>query len=79
MVLHSEDKTVELTIPEKLQHRLNVLEGCLCENVHITDPDGVRRLLQRIKPHTHMLNIEDYNYYLSAVRILEEQIPYDGS
>lgn len=70
---------MEMTLEQKLQHRLDVLEGCLCENVHISDPDGVRRLLQRIKPHVDTLNIEDYNYYTSAVRILEEQIPYDGS
>ena len=68
-----------MTLEQKLQHRLDVLEGCLCENVHISDPDGVRRLLQRIKPHVDLLNIEDYNYYESALRILEEQIPYDGS
>ena len=70
---------MEMTLEQKLQHRLDVLEGCLCENVHISDPVGVRRLLQRIKPHVDLLNIEDYNYYESALRILEEQIPYDGS
>jgi len=70
---------MEMTLEQKLQHRLDVLEGCLCENVHISDPDGVRRLLQRIKPHVELLNIEDYAYYESALRILEEQIPYDGS
>lgn len=70
---------MEMTLKQKLQHRLDVLEGCLCENVHISDPDGVRRLIQRITPHVDLLNIEDYNYYESAVRILEEQIPYDGS
>jgi hypothetical protein len=77
--MDNEQDVEQMTIPEKLQHRLNVLEGCLCENVHISDPDGVRRLIQRITPHVEMLNIEDYAYYESALRILEEQIPYDGS
>lgn len=63
----------------KLQHRLNVLEACLCENVHLRDPAGVQRLLNRITKWYNALCAEDQAYCDSAQRIITEQIPYDGS
>ena len=67
------------TIAERNQHRLNVLEACLCENVHLTDAAGVQRLLNRITKWYSTLSEQDQAYCDSAQRIIEQQIPYDGS
>ena len=63
----------------RIQHRLNLLETCLCDNLHLRDPDGVQTLIQKIAVHDHILSDADRDYAQSAQRILDEQIPYDGS
>ena len=63
----------------RIQHRLNLLEVALCDNLHLTDPDGVQTLIQKIAVHDSVISNEDREYALSAQRILDEQIPYDGS
>jgi hypothetical protein len=63
----------------RIQHRLNLLEVALCDNLHLTDPDGVQTLIQKIAVHDSVISDEDREYALSAQRILDEQIPYDGS
>ena len=67
------------TIPERIQYRLNVLEGCLIENVHITQTEDEQRLLNKIAQHDHMLSDEDRAYCHSAQTIIDSGIPYDGS
>ena len=59
------------TIPERIQYRLNVLEGCLIENVHITQTEDVQRLLNKIAQHDHMLSDEDRAYCHSAQNIID--------
>ena len=66
-------------IETRIQHRLNLLETCLCDNLHLRDPDGVQTLIQKIAVHDSVISDEDREYALSAQRILDEQIPYDGS
>lgn len=68
-----------MTLEEKLNHRLNVLEACLCENVHLRDPAGVQRLLNRISKWYSQLNTADQQYCDSAQRIINEQIPYSDT
>jgi hypothetical protein len=63
----------------RIQHRLNLLEVALCDNLHLSDPDGVQTLIQKIAVHDSVISDEDRQYALSAQRILDEQIPYDGS
>ena len=63
----------------RVQHRLNLLEVALCDNMHIRDPDSVQALLQKIAVHDAILSDEDRAYALSAQRIIDEQIPYDDS
>jgi hypothetical protein len=63
----------------RVQHRLNLLEVALCDNLHLRDPDSVQALLQKIAVHDAILTKEDRDYALSAQRIIDEQIPYDGS
>jgi hypothetical protein len=63
----------------RIQHRLNLLEVALCDNLHLTDPDGVQTLIQKIAVHDSVISDEDREYALGAQRILDEQIPYDGS
>ena len=63
----------------RIQHRLNLLEVALCDNLHLTEPDGVQALIQKIAVHDAVLSDEDRAYALSAQTILDEQIPYDGS
>jgi len=63
----------------RIQHRLNLLEVALCDNLHLSDPDGVQTLIQKIAVHDSVISDEDREYALSAQRILDEQIPYDGS
>jgi len=63
----------------RIQHRLNLLEVALCDNLHLREPDGVQALIQKIAVHDAILSDEDRQYALSAQRILDEQIPYDGS
>ena len=65
-----------MTTAEKLQHRLTVLEACLTGNVHISDPAGVQRLLNRITKWYSQLSTQDQQYCDSAQRIINEQIPY---
>lgn len=66
-------------IETRIQHRLNLLETCLCDNLHLRDPDGVQTLIQKIAVHDHILTDADRDYAMSAQRILDEQIPYDGT
>ncbi|MDA8915603.1 hypothetical protein N9I01_00090 [bacterium] len=63
----------------RVQHRLNLLEVALCDNLHLRDPDGVQTLIQKIAVHDSILTKADRDYALSAQRILDEQIPYDGT
>ncbi len=63
----------------RVQHRLNLLEVALCDNLHLREPDGVQALIQKIAVHDAILSQADRDYALSAQRILDEQIPYDGS
>ena len=63
----------------RVQHRLNLLEVALCDNLHLRDPDSVQALLQKIAVHDAILTTQDRDYALSAQRIIDEQIPYDGS
>jgi len=72
-------KLTDMTIAERCEHRLNVLEACLCENVHLSDSAGVQRLLNRITKWYSSLSDSDQAYCDSAQRIIDEQIPYDGS
>ena len=66
-------------IETRVQHRLNLLETALCDNMHLRDPDSVQALLQKIAVHDAILCKEDRDYALSAQRIIDEQIPYDGT
>ena len=68
-----------MSIEERVQHRLNVLEACLCENAHIHQREDVQRLMNRITKWYDTLNNDDKAYVDSAKRIISEQIPYDGS
>ena len=63
----------------RVQHRLNLLEAALCDDMHLRDPDAVQGLLQKIAVHDAILSKADRDYALSAQRIIDEQIPYDGS
>jgi|TARA_R110001606_G_scaffold153385_1_gene294494 hypothetical protein len=63
----------------RVQHRLNLLEVALCDNMHIRDPNAVQALLQKIAVHDAILTDEDRAYAHSAQRIIDEQIPYDDS
>ena len=63
----------------RVQHRLNLLEVALCDNMHIRDPNAVQALLQKIAVHDAILSDEDRAYAHSAQRIIDEQIPYDDS
>lgn len=63
----------------KLQHRLNLLELCLCDNLHIQNPAAVQTLITKLKVHDTHLSSEDSAYVKSAQIILDQQIPYDGS
>ena len=63
----------------RVQHRLNLIEVARCDNLHLRDPDSVQALLQKIAVHDAILTKEDRDYALSAQRIIDEQIPYDGS
>ena len=63
----------------RIQHRLNLLEVALCDNLHLREPDGVQALIQKIAVHDAILTKADRDYAQSAQRILDEQIPYDGS
>lgn len=64
---------------QKIEHRLVVLEACLTQNVHLKDAAGVQRLLNRITKWYDTLCDADKQYCDSAQRIIDEQIPYDGS
>ncbi len=66
-------------IETRIQHRLNLLEVALCDDMHLRDPDSVQALLQKIAVHDAILSKEDRDYALSAQRIIDEQIPYDGT
>ena len=66
-------------IETRVQHRLNLLEVALCDNMHLREPDAVQALLQKIAVHDAILSKPDRDYALSAQRILDEQIPYDGT
>ena len=63
----------------RVQHRLNLLEVALCDNMHLRDPNAVQALLQKIAVHDAILTDEDRAYAHSAQRIIDEQIPYDDS
>ena len=63
----------------RVQHRLNLLEVALCDNMHLRDPNSVQALLQKIAVHDAILSDEDRAYAHSAQRIIDEQIPYDDS
>ena len=46
----------------RVQHRLNLLEVALCDNMHIRDPNAVQALLQKIAVHDAILTDEDRAY-----------------
>ena len=67
------------TIEQKIQLRLNVIEGCLCENVHIQNPEGVQRILNNVTKWWDRLSEQDKLYVQSAQHIIDNSIPYDNS
>lgn len=68
-----------LELAERLQHRLNLIEVSLCDNLHLRLPDNVQALLDKIIVHSALLSEEDAAYVDSAQNIIINQIPYDGS
>ena len=68
-----------LELAERLQHRLNLIEVSLCDNLHLRLPLNVQALLDKIIVHSALLSEEDAAYVDSAQNIIINQIPYDGS
>jgi len=69
----------QVELLERLQHRLNLIEVSLCDNLHLRLPENVQALLNKIIVHRELLSEADAAYVDSAQNIITNQIPYDGS
>jgi len=69
----------QVELLERLQHRLNLIEVSLCDNLHLRLPENVQALLNKIIVHRELLSEADARYVDSAQNIITNQIPYDGS
>lgn len=62
-----------MNLRNKLKLRMDELQHCMENNIHLTDPDKVSEVIDSVNYAYHVLDEEDRDYIQASQYALEEQ------
>jgi len=70
------DELAQMKMRQKLKLRMDELQRCMENNVHLTDPEKVEEVIDTVNFAFHVLSEEDREYIQMAQMALEEKMEW---